>query len=97
MSGSALLQKGATGGGGKEARARRSRPVLALGLLAALGVLVLVVVASLALGSGNVPFRVRTTGPYARPRTYDSAPRTRAARRAGRRRGHFRVSGQAEV
>ncbi|MFI5905615.1 FecCD family ABC transporter permease [Streptomyces cyaneofuscatus] len=58
MSGSALLQKGeATGGGGKETRARRSRPVLALGLLAALGVLVLVVVASLAIGSGDVPFR----------------------------------------
>ncbi len=37
--------------------ARRSRPVLALGLLASLGVLLLAVVASLAIGSGDVPFR----------------------------------------
>ncbi|MEW9511027.1 FecCD family ABC transporter permease [Streptomyces bacillaris] len=41
----------------KEARPRRSRPVLALGLLASLGVLLLAVVASLAIGSGDVPFR----------------------------------------
>ncbi|MEW1629440.1 iron chelate uptake ABC transporter family permease subunit [Streptomyces sp. NPDC089173] len=58
MSGSVLLKKGeATDGGTKEARAKRSRPVLALGLLASLGVLVLVVAASLAIGSGDVPLR----------------------------------------
>ncbi|MEU0160599.1 iron chelate uptake ABC transporter family permease subunit [Streptomyces sp. NPDC006261] len=57
MSGSTLLAKGKPAGGGEEARVRRSRPVLVLGLLVALGVLVLVTVASLAIGSGDVPFR----------------------------------------
>lgn len=57
MSGSALLVKEKPPGGDKETRRRRSRPVLALGLLAALAVLFLTVVASLAVGSGDVPFR----------------------------------------
>lgn len=57
VSGSALLDKEIPSGGGKEARRKRSRPVLALGLLAALAVLFLTAVASLAIGSGDVPFR----------------------------------------
>ncbi|PJN23934.1 iron ABC transporter permease, partial [Streptomyces sp. CB02613] len=59
MSGSTFLEKGreTSAGGGKEARRKRSRPVLALGLLAALTVLFLTTVASLAIGSGDVPFR----------------------------------------
>ncbi|MFB6670645.1 FecCD family ABC transporter permease [Streptomyces parvus] len=59
MSGSTFLEKGreTSAGGGKEARRKRSRPVLALGLLAALAVLFLTTVASLTIGSGDVPFR----------------------------------------
>lgn len=57
MSGPALLEKEKPAGGGQETRRKRSRPVLALGLLGALAVLFLTVVASLAVGSGDVPFR----------------------------------------
>ncbi|MFJ9620306.1 FecCD family ABC transporter permease [Streptomyces sp. NPDC101181] len=57
MSGPVLLAKGKTGPVDEERRPRRSRPVLALGLLAGLGVLFLAVVASLAIGSGDVAFR----------------------------------------
>ncbi|MEV1044737.1 iron chelate uptake ABC transporter family permease subunit [Streptomyces sp. NPDC049916] len=57
MSGPVLLAKGKPGPVDEERRPRRSRPVLALGLLAGLGVLFLAVVASLAIGSGDVAFR----------------------------------------